>query len=49
MQNLTADALIELAKAGRAYQQLVPELMARATQMSTYADQLAKAVCQRKD
>jgi tetratricopeptide (TPR) repeat protein len=49
MQNLTADALIELAKAGRAYQQLVPELMARAAQMSTYADQLAKAVCQRKD
>ena len=49
MQNLTADALIELPKAGRVYPQLVPQLMATATQMSTYADQLAKAVCPRKD
>jgi len=49
MQNLTADALIELPKAGRVYTHLVPDLMAKATQMSTYADRLAKAVCQRND
>jgi tetratricopeptide (TPR) repeat protein len=49
MQSLTVDAQIELPKAGRAYTQLVPELMVKATRMSTYADQLEKAVCQRKD
>jgi len=49
LQSLTAEAQIELPKAGRAYPQAVPKLMVRATEISTYADQLAKAVCQRKD
>ena len=48
MQNLTADAQIELPKAGRAYPVAVPQLMVRAAQIATYADQLEKAVCQKK-
>ena len=48
MQNLTADAQIELLKAGRVNAR-VPELIAAASQLGDYADQLAKAVCQRKD
>lgn len=49
MQNLTTDALIELPKAGLAYPRRVPELMALASKWATYADQLAKSTCTRKD
>jgi tetratricopeptide (TPR) repeat protein len=48
MQNLTVDAQIELPKAGTAYPGRVPELMALASRLGTYADQLANAVCPRK-
>lgn len=48
MQNLAVDAQIELPKAGRIFRQ-VPELISAAAQLATYADQLAKTACTRKD
>jgi tetratricopeptide (TPR) repeat protein len=45
MQTLMVDAQIELPKGGRAFPKETPPLMTAAGQLSTYADQLAKAVC----
>jgi hypothetical protein len=49
MQTLTVDAQIELPKAGAAFPRQVPELMELASRLATYADQLAKTMCTRKD
>lgn len=49
MQDLTVDAQIELPKAGPAFPRRVPELMTLASRLGSFADQLAKATCQRKD
>jgi tetratricopeptide (TPR) repeat protein len=48
MRSLTVDAQIELPKAGRINSK-VPEMIGAASQLGAYADQLAKAACQRKD
>jgi tetratricopeptide (TPR) repeat protein len=48
LQNLTVDAQIELPKAGRINSN-VPEMIGAASRLGAYADQLTKAVCQRKD
>ena len=45
MQTITIDAQVELPKGGRAFPVETPPLIAAASQISAYADQLAKAVC----
>jgi tetratricopeptide (TPR) repeat protein len=49
MQALIVDALIELPKGGRAFPKEVIPFLNAAPQLGAYADQLAKAVCPRKD